>query len=76
MTSRFSVCEAVATVAGICGAAWLASGAPYPSIGWVCFLISNLAWITFARINRHKGLALQQLAFIATSLLGIYNALQ
>jgi hypothetical protein len=64
----------MAALLGITGAAWLALHAPWPAIGWLCFLASNVAWIVFARIHGHRALGVQQIAFLATSIIGVFNA--
>ena len=49
---------------------WAAAGC----VGWgfVAYLASNAGWILFAWIHAHWGLLAQQIAFTASSLLGVY----
>jgi hypothetical protein len=67
----YHVSEWIGTALGVSGALLLALNAPASKYGWVLFLGSNLAWIAFSAIQRHRGLLVQQLVFTGTSLLGI-----
>jgi len=58
---------------GIAGALLLALALPGSRWGWVLFLLSNAAWLTFALALRYRRLAIQTCVFSATSLLGIAN---
>lgn len=67
-----SVLEWSGTALGILGALLLALKQPAISpLGWWCFLASNLCWIGYSARQGIKGLKLQHLAFLATSVLGI-----
>lgn len=55
------------------GAALLASNVRVSAWGWVLFLLSNLAWIAYALANGPLTLAVQHVAFLATSLLGVWR---
>ena len=59
---------------GILGAALLASNTSVSKFGWIAFLVANFAFIGFARGIRVNGLLLQQIAFMATSVLGLARA--
>ena len=66
--------EALGASTGILGAFLLALNSGYQGYGWLAFLASNLCWISFALINRFKMLFWQQIAFLITTLIGLYNA--
>ncbi len=59
------------SASGITGAMVLAVNLPWSGYGWLAFLLSNLAWITYARLARVVSLFLMQLVFTITSLVGI-----
>lgn len=65
--------EAWGAYTGIPGALLLALSTGYSRYGWFLFLASNVAWIIFALRKRFTKLLYQQFAFIATTLLGIWN---
>lgn len=58
---------------GVLGALLLALNNRYSSWGFVSFLISNFCWIAFGVITKAEGLVVMQIAFTATSLLGLYK---
>jgi hypothetical protein len=58
---------------GLLGALLLASNSRASKYGWVAFLAANCAMIAFAVAIDARGLLLQQIGFMATSLLGIYR---
>ena len=65
--------EAWGAYTGIPGAFLLALNNQFSHFGWLLFLASNVAWILFALRGKFKKLLLQQVAFLATTLLGIWN---
>lgn len=65
--------EILAAAFGLAGAFLLASKTTYAAWGWVSFLASNVGWLAFAWIRRHRFLLAQQVGFTATSLLGIWR---
>lgn len=67
--------EVMASILGVAGGAILATGSFPPLIGWGCFLLSNCAWIAFARVHQHQALAWQHIAFLLTSVVGLIRAL-
>jgi hypothetical protein len=67
--------EAWGAYTGIPGAFLLALGGSYGKYGWLLFLASNVCWIVFATRGKFKKLLLQQLAFLATTTLGLWNTL-
>lgn len=58
---------------GVLGAGLLAANNEYAGWGFVAFLASNVAWITYGFLTRAAGLLLQQVAFTGTSLYGIWT---
>ena len=62
----------IAASFGITGALLLAMKVD-PTWGFAAFLVSNVGWIAFSTARRHWGLLAQQVAFLLTSLLGLWN---
>ena len=58
---------------GLLGALMLSLNCKHSGWGFVAFLISNVAWITFAVQNGINGLLVMQFGFTITSLIGIYR---
>jgi len=58
---------------GVFGAFLLALNSPLSGWGFVSFLASNACWIVFGVLTDAPGLIFMQVAFTATSLLGIYR---
>ena len=58
------------------GAMLLAMQNRYSGWGFVVYLVSNCFWITYAVLSEVPGLLFMQLAFTASSLLGIYRLAQ
>jgi hypothetical protein len=65
--------EAVAAVCGVIGSYALASRRPWARYGWCAYLVSNVAWITFAVAGGHWWLLVQSVAFLGSSVLGCRN---
>jgi hypothetical protein len=65
--------EYIAAAFGIVGTLLLALNGKRAGWGFVAFLASNTGWIWFAIAKDLDGLLLQQIAFTATSLLGIWR---
>lgn len=63
---------AVSAFFGMTGALLLAMPS-FPAWGFAAFLVSNLGWLVFSAANRHWTLFVQQLVFLACSLLGLWN---
>ncbi len=61
-------------VLGLMGAAVLATNTPISRYGWISFLGANFAMIGFARGIGARGLLLQQVGFMATSILGLVRS--
>lgn len=58
---------------GIPGALLLAMNNGFSKYGWALFLVSNISWIVFAVRGKYTKLLYQQIAFLATTLLGLWN---
>lgn len=58
---------------GLLGALLLSLNCKHSGWGFVAFLVSNVAWITFAVQNGINGLLVMQFGFTITSLIGIYR---
>ncbi len=57
---------------GIAGAFLLALPVP-AGWGFGAFLLSNICWLTFSAGHGHRALFVQQLLFLVSSLLGLWN---
>lgn len=64
--------ELAAAFFGVLGTVLLALRGSLAGWGFVAYLVSNAGWIGFAWIHGHWPLLAQQLAFTASSLLGIW----
>lgn len=64
--------ELLAAAFGVLGTVLLALNGPRAGWGFVAYLASNAGWIAFAWIHSHWGLLAQQIAFTASSLLGVW----
>lgn len=58
---------------GLLGALLFSLNCKHSGWGFVAFLVSNVAWITFAVQNGINGLLVMQFGFTITSLIGIYR---
>jgi hypothetical protein len=66
--------EWTGSILGLLGAFVLATSTGMSRYGWIAFLAANIAMIGFAYGIGRYGLLVQQLGFMATSLLGIYRS--
>ena len=66
--------EWIGALSGLLGAFLLATHTKLSRYGWIAFLVANLALIFFSFGIGRFGLLLQQVGFMATSLLGIHRA--
>lgn len=64
--------EIAAAASGVLGTVLLALNGPRAGLGFVAYLVSNAGWIWFAWWHAHWAMLVQQLAFTASSLLGIW----
>ncbi len=69
---RAILIETMAALTGVTGATLVAIPG-LTSWGFIAFLISNIGWLAFSRANGHWRMFAQQLVFLATSLLGLWN---
>lgn len=69
-----AILEWSGSLCGLTGAFLLATHSRLSRYGWVAFLVANIAMVGFAMGIGRYGLLVQQLGFMATSLLGIYRA--
>jgi hypothetical protein len=65
--------EILGSVAGLAGAFLLATNTSISRWGWVLFLVANVALIGFSIGIERVWLLIQQMGFMATSLLGLYR---
>jgi hypothetical protein len=68
------VLEWAGSLSGLLGALLLATHTRVSRYGWVAFFVANLAMIGFAIGIARYGLLVQQIGFLATSVLGICRA--
>ena len=64
--------ELTAAFFGVLGTVLLALRGPRAGWGFVAYLVSNAGWIAFAWWHQHWGLLAQQIAFTASSVLGVW----
>lgn len=64
------------SVLGLVGSLLLALNTTYSGLGFVAFLGSNVAWLYHGIRTGTWSLALMQVGFMATSLLGVVNWLR
>lgn len=67
-----SVIEFLSAAFGIFGTVLLALNGRRAGWGFVAYLASNIGWIWFAAVHQHWALLAQQLAFLVSSLVGIW----
>lgn len=65
--------EIVSALLGIAGALLLATRNRYAGWAFVAWFISNIGWIVFGAGNQHWFFIMQQVAFTATSVIGIWS---
>lgn len=58
---------------GLLGAALLSMNNRHSGWGFVLFLVSNFAWMTFGLITHSSSMVLMQIGFTATSLVGVWK---
>jgi hypothetical protein len=66
--------EWIGALSGLLGAFLLATHTSVSRYGWIAFLAANIALIGFSIGIERYGLLLQQVGFLATSMLGLYRA--
>jgi hypothetical protein len=65
--------EMVGAVFGVCGAWVIAAGPRLAFYGFCCYLVSNVAWISFASYHGHWWQVGQQCCFFGSTLLGLWK---
>lgn len=68
------VFEWAGSILGLAGAFVLATNTRFSRYGWLAFLMANVAMIAFSLSISAFGLLVQQVGFMATSLLGLYRS--
>ena len=63
----------IGSLLGLFGAALLALNVQISGYGWVAFLASNMAWITYGIRTKTNSLLVMQLGFTFTSFVGLYR---
>jgi drug/metabolite transporter (DMT)-like permease len=63
----------IGCIFGVAGAFLLATRTRYSGWGFVLFLVSNLAWGWYGVLTKTESMIIMQVAFTATSLLGIWR---
>ncbi len=71
--TRAEVIEWSGSATGAAGALLLALNIPFSGYAWILMLMSNAAWIAYARANHVHSILLMQLVYTTTSLVGIYR---
>lgn len=74
MVHWVAVLEWSGSLCGLTGAFLLATHTRLSRYGWVAFFVANISMVGFALGIGRYGLLVQQLGFMATSLLGMYRA--
>ena len=73
MTARlWMVVQIIGFLAGAAGAVLFGQAVP-PRWGFAAFLVSNLAWLAFARAHRLGWLQAMNWVYLVTSVLGLWN---
>lgn len=72
MMTALQLTELTAAAFGVIGTVLLALNGRRAGWGFVAYLASNAGWIAFAWAHSHWGLLAQQVAFTASSLLGVW----
>jgi hypothetical protein len=65
--------ELLAALCGLAGSLVLALRGKYAAWGWALFVLSNVGWIAFAAGLGHWFLLAQQLGFLVTSAVGVWQ---
>lgn len=73
MIDLVHILEWTGTVAGVFGAALVASNTKYSAFGWISFLISSTCIAGYAFLSQAHGLLVLECTFILTNLLGLWR---
>lgn len=71
-SAPYTVVETTGALFGMAGAILLAMPA-LPGWGFGAFLVSNICWLSFSSGHRHWRMFVQQLVFLFSSVLGLWN---
>ena len=63
----------IGSILGLIGAALLALNVSISGYGWIAFLASNVAWITYGVLTKTYSLLVMQVGFTITSFVGLYR---
>lgn len=63
----------VGCATGVIGSLLLATRSKWSGWGFVSYLTSNACWVTFGLLTRAPGLVVMQVAFTATTILGVWQ---
>lgn len=74
MLSLVDFLEWTGTVFSLIGAFLLAFNFKFSRWGWVSFLFANFTMLLFAQLINRSGLSLQQVGFIASSVVGLIRS--
>jgi nicotinamide riboside transporter PnuC len=70
---QLTTVEWIAAVFGVLGTVLLARKGRRAGFGFVLYLVSNAAWISFAIATGDRAILAQNIAFLASSFLGIWT---
>ena len=73
MTEAIEFLEWVGCVTGVIGALLVALNNAWSKWGFIAYLVSNGCWFGFGLYSGAHGLGLMQVAFMLTTLVGIYR---
>ncbi len=65
--------EWAGAISAVIGSLLLALNNEYSRWGWICYLISNLALISFSMSMGLWGILFMQIVFLVTTVIGIYK---
>ena len=65
--------EAAGAISGLLGTLLLAHNGRYAGLGFVVYLVSNIAWMWFATAQGHWWMLAQYVGFTGVSLYGVWR---
>ena len=72
MMANLNFLQWAGAATGVAGTMLLAIHGPWSKFGFLFYLASNACWIKFGVATKTPGLTVQNLAFLASSLLGVW----
>lgn len=66
--------EYAATALSMLGAVLVALGRRWALVGFLVWIVSNIAWVAFSWLNGHIGMVVMFGFYLATSTIGAVNA--